>query len=115
MRCDRMILLLLVAAWAAIGVSAIPSATAASSDARRPGIVQKPIPYGPKRRDEMAAYARRHYGIGDWRLAPKVIVQHYTASTTFTSAYATFAADVPDAELGELPGVCAHFVVDTDG
>jgi N-acetylmuramoyl-L-alanine amidase len=110
-----MILLLLVVAWAAIGVSAIPSATAASSDARRPAIVQKPIPYGPKRRDEMAAYARRHYGIGDWRLAPKVIVQHYTASTTFSSAYATFAADVPDAELGELPGVCAHFVVDTDG
>ena len=26
-----------------------------------------------------------------------------------------FAADVPDAELHELPGTCAHFVVDRDG
>ncbi|MEA2448959.1 MAG: hypothetical protein QOG63_891, partial [Thermoleophilaceae bacterium] len=27
----------------------------------------------------------------------------------------TFAPDVPDAELHELPGTCAHFVVDSDG
>jgi beta-N-acetylhexosaminidase len=105
----RTVVLLLVAAVASLGASA------AAGDARRPAIVSKPIPYGPQRRAEMAAYARRHYGISDWRLAPKVIVQHYTASTTFTSAYATFAANVPDAEFGELPGVCAHFVIDTDG
>jgi beta-N-acetylhexosaminidase len=44
-----------------------------------------------------------------------VIVEHYTASTTFGSAFATFAADVADAELHELPGICAHFVIDADG
>jgi N-acetylmuramoyl-L-alanine amidase len=44
-----------------------------------------------------------------------VIVEHYTASTTLGSALATFAADVPDQELRELPGICAHFVIDTDG
>jgi N-acetylmuramoyl-L-alanine amidase len=44
-----------------------------------------------------------------------VIVEHYTGSSSFSSAYATFAADVPDAELHELPGTCAHFIVDTDG
>jgi N-acetylmuramoyl-L-alanine amidase len=44
-----------------------------------------------------------------------VIVQHYTASNTFASAFSTFAADVPDSELGELPGVCSHFVIDRDG
>jgi beta-N-acetylhexosaminidase len=44
-----------------------------------------------------------------------VIVEHYTGSTTFSSAYKTFAADVPDSELHELPGTCAHFIVDTDG
>jgi beta-N-acetylhexosaminidase len=27
----------------------------------------------------------------------------------------TFAADEPDVELHELPGVCSHFVVDRDG
>jgi hypothetical protein len=44
-----------------------------------------------------------------------VIVEHYTASDSFSSAYNTFAADVADSELHELPGVCAHFVIDRDG
>ena len=82
----------------------------------KPAIVSKPIPFGSARRAEMAAYSRRHYGIDSWRLArPRVIVQHYTASNSFSSAYWTFAADVADSELHELPGVCAHFVVDRDG
>jgi len=64
----------------------------------------------------MAAYSRRHYGINSWRLVhPHVIVEHYTASSTFSAAYNTFAADVADSELHELPGTCAHFVIDTDG
>ena len=82
----------------------------------RPPIVWKPIPFGATRRAETAAYAERHYGIDTWRLRhPHVIVEHYTAGTTFESAYNTFAQDVPDSELHELPGTCAHFVVDTDG
>ena len=44
-----------------------------------------------------------------------MIVEHYTATTSFSSAWNTFAADTPDAELGELPGTCAHFVIDRDG
>lgn len=82
----------------------------------KPPIVQRPIPFGPQRRAEMAAYSERHYGTAQWRLiAPKVIVEHYTASDTFASAYNAFAPDHPDPELHELPNVCAHFVVDTDG
>jgi N-acetylmuramoyl-L-alanine amidase len=82
----------------------------------RPAIVQRPIPFGAGRRAEMAAYSKRHYGTAQWRLiGPKVIVEHYTASSTFASAYSTFASDHPDPELHELPNVCAHFVVDTDG
>jgi N-acetylmuramoyl-L-alanine amidase len=82
----------------------------------RPAIVSKPIPYGTARKAEMAAYAQRHYGIDTWRLVkPRVIVEHYTASSSFSSAYWTFAADVADSELHELPGTCAHFVVDSDG
>ena len=83
--------------------------------APKPHIVWKPIPYGPTRKAEMAAYAERHYGIHSWVLHPKVIVEHYTATTTFASAYNTFAADVPDAELHQLPGTCAHFIIDRDG
>jgi N-acetylmuramoyl-L-alanine amidase len=82
----------------------------------RPAIVWKPIPFGAARKAEMAAYARRHYDLDRWQLRrPRVIVEHYTASSSFTSAYATFAADTPDSELHELPGTCAHFVIDTDG
>ena len=37
----------------------------------------------PSRKSETAAYAREHYGIDSWRLVrPRVIVEHFTASTT---------------------------------
>ena len=84
--------------------------------APHPPIVAKPVPFGAKRKAEMAAYSQRHYGIDSWRLTgPKVIVEHYTASNSFSSAWNTFASDTPDSELHELPGTCAHFVVDRDG
>jgi beta-N-acetylhexosaminidase len=82
----------------------------------RPDIVWRPIPFPAARLAETAAYTKRHYGYATSQLErPRVIVEHYTAGSTFESAYATFAADVPDAELHELPGTCAHFVIDTDG
>jgi beta-N-acetylhexosaminidase len=83
--------------------------------APKPHIVWKPIPFGPRRRAEMAAYAEKHYGIHSWRLHPKVIVEHYTAGNSFSSAWNTFAVDTPDPELGELPGTCAHFIVGRSG
>jgi len=82
----------------------------------RPHIVQKPIPYGAQRKAEMAAYAEKHYGVDTWRLEhPHVIVEHYTVTESFAPVYAEFSADVPDAELHELPGVCSQFVIDRDG
>jgi beta-N-acetylhexosaminidase len=106
-----------VAGTASAGAGGAERAPAAARPtAARPAIVQRPIPFGAKRRAEMRAYARRHYGIDDFHLRdPKVIVEHYTVTTTFRSAYATFANDVPDVELHELPGTCAHFIVDKDG
>jgi beta-N-acetylhexosaminidase len=83
--------------------------------APKPHIVWKPIPFGPQRKAETAAYAEKHYGIHSWRLHPRVIVEHYTGSNSFSAAWNTFAVDTPDPELGELPGTCAHFVVDRDG
>lgn len=89
---------------------------AAAAVPARPAIVSKPIPFSAQRRAEMAQYAERHYGLHTWRLEhPKVIVEHYTASTSFTSAWNTFASDAPDPELHERPGTCAHFVIDRDG
>jgi N-acetylmuramoyl-L-alanine amidase len=81
-----------------------------------PRVTARPIPFGPRRRAEMRAYAQRHYGIDDHRLRrPRAIVQHFTAGNSFDSAFQTFAANAPDVELGERPGVCAHYLIDLDG
>lgn len=64
----------------------------------------------------MQTYAIKHYGIHSWKLVnPKVIVEHYTANESFSATWNTFANDAPDPELNELPGDCAHFVIDRDG
>jgi beta-N-acetylhexosaminidase len=81
----------------------------------RPHIVWKPIPFGATRLAETATYAQRHYGIHSFVLRPQAIVEHVTATSSFASAYNTFAADVPDGELHQLPGTCAHFIIDRDG
>ena len=68
--------------------SAAVATGAADTAVPKPGIVWKPIVFGAKRKAEMAAYAKRHYGIDSWRLVhPRVIVEHYTAATTFSSTY----------------------------
>ena len=91
-------------------------AAALAAAAPMPAIVSKPIPFGAKRKQETAAYARRHYGIDSYRLRdPKVIVEHYTVTSTFQQTFNTFAPNNPDPELKELPGTCAHYVIDRDG
>jgi N-acetylmuramoyl-L-alanine amidase len=79
-------------------------------------IVQSPIPFGARRKAEMVRYAMRHYGLDTYRLIePHVIVVHYTETPDFRSTFNTFAPDVPDSELHELPNTCAHFVIAKDG
>ena len=99
-----------------LGATSGGTAASKSGAVPRPRIVTRPIPFGPTRRAQTAAYARRHYGHSGWRLVrPQVVVEHYTAATSFSSTYAAFASNAPDPELGELPGVCTHFVIDRDG
>src|SRR5437763_12426286 len=95
---------------------ALQRIAALAPPAPRPHIVQKRIPFPPKREREMRSYAIRHYGIHSFLLRnPKVIVEHFTETTSFAPVWSTFADDVPDVELHELPQVCAHFVIDRDG
>jgi N-acetyl-anhydromuramyl-L-alanine amidase AmpD len=90
------------------------SGTRATGRILRPPMKWKPIPYGPKRRHQMAAYSKRHYGRRTWHLRnPKVIVEHYTDGLSWSSAWNTFAAN--SKHNGEYPGVCAHFIIDRDG
>jgi N-acetylmuramoyl-L-alanine amidase len=82
----------------------------------RPAIHEWPIPFGSARKRQMAAYSLEHYGEDTYFLShPKVIVEHYTETTTAQAAYNTFALDVPDSEFGELPNTCAHFLVEPSG
>jgi len=91
-------------------------ARAAAAPSARPRIHRWPIPYGPRRKREMAAYSLRHYGEDTYLLRdPKVIVEHYTETATAQEAFNTFAPDVPDSEFHELPNTCAHFLVERDG
>jgi N-acetylmuramoyl-L-alanine amidase len=97
----------------------LPEVPASAGDPPDPGAIKpeiewKKIPFGAKRKRQMAAYSMRHYGERTYELTdPKVVVQHYTAGTSFDSAWNHFAAN--GTHLGEKPGVCAHFLIDTDG
>jgi hypothetical protein len=105
------------------GPKAAPAPPAGANDARaaerrsklnRPSIKADPIPYGHKRKHQMARYSKRHYGEPRWHLRdPKVIVLHFTAGPSYQSAWQVFASNDPN--NGELPGVCSHFIVDKDG
>jgi N-acetylmuramoyl-L-alanine amidase-like protein len=91
-----------------------PSPSVTELPVPRPAIVWKPIAFPDLRKNEMLAYAERHYDLNTFKLVhPQVIVEHFTASSSFGPVFNTFAANQP--HLGELPGTCAHFVIDTDG
>jgi hypothetical protein len=112
----------LFAAVSPAGAAALrtpPAATRAARgapepDAPKPPITWKRIPFGDTRKHETAHYSKRHYGTASWRLTdPAVVVEHVTGGTSFSGAWNTFASNAK--HLGEYPGTCAHFIVDTDG
>ena len=93
-----------------------PLAGATSLQQLRPRITHWPIPFSPQRKRQMAAYSQRHYGEDTWRLRhPHVIVEHFAEAGTAAAVFNTFAPDIADPELHELPNVCAHFVVSSSG
>jgi N-acetyl-anhydromuramyl-L-alanine amidase AmpD len=87
-----------------------------AAPAEKPPLRKWLIPFGEKRKHDMAAYSERHYAERTWRLRrPRVIVEHVAVASTVAAVYNTFAPNTPDPELGELPNVCAHFVVSSSG
>jgi N-acetylmuramoyl-L-alanine amidase len=109
------LLCLAVASAGAMG-GAAPGPRAQTSSAAPPSSTPWPIPFGAKRKREMADYSERHYGQHRWRLRnPKVIVEHMSQTASAAAVYNTFAPDNPDVELGELPNVCSHFVISPAG
>jgi hypothetical protein len=103
-----------VGAGAGAGAGAEPTAT--TSAAPKPPIHKMLIPYPKKRKSEMAAYSKHHYGQNKWRLNnPQLIVMHYAVAGSISSIFTTFRSDQPDVEFHELPNVCSHFAVAASG
>jgi N-acetylmuramoyl-L-alanine amidase len=103
-----------VGVGAGTGAGAQPTAT--TSAAPRPPIHKMLIPYPKKRKREMAAYSKRHYGQNKWRLKnPQTIVIHYAVAGSISSIFNTFRTDRPDVEFHELPNVCSHYAVAASG
>jgi N-acetylmuramoyl-L-alanine amidase-like protein len=93
-----------------------PEGESAAEVVPRPPIVQWRIPFGDKRRREMAAYSLRHYGESEWRLIdPQVVVEHWTQTSSVRATRDIFVPDKADAELHERPGTCSHFVIARSG
>src|SRR5690349_2376206 len=115
------IIIALIAIAATIGVGAGTGAgaqppAATTSAATRPPIHKMLIPYPKKRKREMAAYSKRHYGQNKWRLNnPQVIVIHYAVAGSIGAIFNTFRTDQPDVEFHELPNVCSHYAVSASG
>jgi N-acetylmuramoyl-L-alanine amidase len=82
----------------------------------KPPVRDWPIPFGPKRRRQMADYSKRHYGARGWRLRRiELIVEHLTVTPSIQAVHNAFADNSPDPEFGELPGVCAHYAIGRSG
>src|SRR3954452_17676500 len=115
---SRMIIAMVVIA-AVVGAGAGSGAVAEpthSSAVEKPAIHKRLIPYPKKRKREMAAYSKRHYGQYKWRLNnPQVIVIHYAVAGSISAIFNTFRTDQPDVEFHELPNVCSHYAVSASG
>jgi beta-N-acetylhexosaminidase len=100
----------------AVAGGAASASPVAGPAIKKPAIRKHLIPYPQRRRNEMAAYSKRHYGERTYVLSdPKVIVIHYAVAGSLGSIYNTFASDRPDPEFGELPNVCSQFAVGAKG
>lgn len=103
-------------AWAAATTLSLTATDTPAAPARisKPTIEADHIAYGDQRREQMAGYSRRHYGDQRWRLRdPDAIVLHFTGGPSYESAWSTFDSNAPN--LGESPGVCAHYVIKQSG
>jgi hypothetical protein len=113
-RSCAVILALSLAAGATADERTASPMAARSERVSAPRIKSDPIPYPKKRKRQMARYSKRHYGKRSWVLSdPPVIVLHLTSGSSYRSAWNHFASNAPN--RGELPGVCAHFIVGKRG
>jgi len=79
-----------------------------------PPMVQKPIPQTSTRKKLTREYAELHYGLSQITIVPQAVVVHWTAGSTWESAYNTFLPETRGDGSGTV-NVCSHYIVDRDG
>jgi N-acetylmuramoyl-L-alanine amidase len=99
-----------------VALAAALVAVAHPAPVAKPRFHHRFIPLPERRLRETSAYAQRHYGLHGRTIArPRVIVEHLTENDSIDATFNTFAPDVPDVELHELPGLCSQFAIARDG
>lgn len=85
-------------------------------------IIYKPIPFGDTRKELTLEYIREHYDTDakDIIINPKMIVIHWSGSSSTESVFSAFRPEVlppgrPELVRGGRLNVSAHFVVDREG
>ena len=98
-----------------LSIFCLPAATAGQ-------IIDRLIPFGPAREALTLDYIRRHYdpNATNTRIAPQMVIVHWTGGGTLAGGFATFAPDrLPsvraDIKRGGLLNVSAHFLVGRSG
>ena len=85
-------------------------------------IIARPIPFDARRQQLTLDYIHQHYdpSIGTVRIAPQMIVVHWTDTPSVDSTMRLFTPDElpasrPDIARGGALNVSAHYLVDRDG
>ena len=76
-------------------------------------IIDKPLPWSENRERLTREYAEEHYGLSQTEIIPQAVVVHWTAGSTWESAYQIFYDDTLE-EDGWV-NVSSQFLVDRDG
>lgn len=77
-----------------------------------PNIVEMPLPFSDYRDELTRQYTMNHYGFSTSTIDPRAVVVHWTAGSTWESAYNIFYDDLLwDGEVN----VSSQFIVDRDG
>ena len=79
-----------------------------------PNIIDKPVLWNDYREQLTLEYAQKHYGIATTKIEPRAVVVHWTAGSTWESAYYTFYDETRGDGSGTV-NVSSQFIVDRDG
>jgi N-acetyl-anhydromuramyl-L-alanine amidase AmpD len=88
----------------------------------QPALAERPIPFGPERKQLTREYLQEHYGLPgeEATIEPRMIVLHWTAIPSLEGSYEAFRPErLPNAR-GDIQGggalnVSAHYLIDRDG